>query len=134
MRRVQQLECQLADCRGTAVAESRAAQEQLASLRAALLSQEERLSLLFQGAAAAAAARESSWLERWSGELQVLQTVTVQAFRGLVSANDRQATFENRMPADRAVLDRLAAETSALQSPRRNCPQPPVRRPRNLRV
>ena len=105
---------QLGDRRGTAVAESRAAQEQLASLRAVLLSQEERLGLQFQGAAAAAAARESSWLERWSGE-QALQTAAEQASRDLVSANDRQATFENRMLADRAVLDRLAAETSALQ-------------------
>ena len=67
-QRVQQLECQLADCRGAAVVESRAAQEELASLRAVLLSQAERLGLQIQGAAAAAA-RESSWLGRWSGEL-----------------------------------------------------------------
>ena len=51
----------------------------------------------------------------WSGELQALQTATEQAFRDLVSENYRQATFENRMVADRAVLGRLATETSALQ-------------------
>jgi len=37
MQRVQELECQLADCRGAAVAESRAAHVQAASLRTALL-------------------------------------------------------------------------------------------------
>ena len=75
---------------------------------------------LSQGAVGAAAAGESSWPERWSGVLQALQTATEQASRDLVSANDRQATFENRMLADRAVLDRLAAETSALQRAFRN--------------
>ena len=89
MQLVQQLECQLAVRRGTAVAELRAAQEQLASLMAALLSQEGRQGLQFQGAAAAAA-KESSWLERWSGELQALQTGTgVQRSRlGKRSAGD----------------------------------------------
>jgi len=50
--RVQQLEYQLAGYRGAAIAESRTAQEQLVSLRAALPSQ--RLGLQFQGAVAAA--------------------------------------------------------------------------------
>ena len=61
-QQLQQLEFQLVDWRGAAVAESRAAQEQLASLRAVLLSQAERLGLQVQ-VSAAAAARESSWLE-----------------------------------------------------------------------
>ena len=56
---MQRLEGQLADCCGTAAAESRAAQEQIASLRAALLSHAEQLGLQIQGAAAAGA-KESS--------------------------------------------------------------------------
>jgi len=41
--------------------------------------------------------------------------------------------FVNRMLADRAVLDKLAAETSAPQSLRRIFLQPPVHRPCNRR-
>jgi len=56
---MQRVEYQLADCRGAAVAESRAAQEQLVTLQAALLSQAKWLCFQIQGAAAPAA-RESS--------------------------------------------------------------------------
>ena len=78
VQRAQQLESQLAKCRGAAVAESRDVQEQLASLRAALRSQEERLGLQFKDTAAAAVS-ESRLLQHWSGELQALQAATGQA-------------------------------------------------------
>ena len=78
-QRVLQLECQLANWRGAAVAESQTAQVQLASLRAALLSQ--AVGLQFKGAAATAAGRESSWLDCWFGELHALQIATGQASR-----------------------------------------------------
>jgi len=73
VKRVHKLESRLAECCGAAVAESRVVQEQLAPLRAALLSQVERLGLQFKDATAAAAARESSWLER------ALETATEQS-------------------------------------------------------
>jgi len=119
-QQLQQLESQLVDWRGAAVAESRAAQEQLASLRAVLLSQAERLGLQVQ-VSAAAAARESSWLECWSGELLASQTATEQPSRDLVSANDLQATLENRMNSDCASLDRLAAENARARDIERWC-------------
>jgi len=55
-------------------------------------------------------------------ELQELNPVN--PFNKEVAARELQEAT-----ADRAVLDRLAAETSAMQIPRRNCPQPPVHRP-----
>jgi len=54
-----QLERKQVEYRGAAVAVSRDVQEQLASLRAALRSQEVRLGLLFKDVAAVAAASES---------------------------------------------------------------------------
>ena len=56
MQLVQQPKCSC--CRGAAVAESRTALEQLASVMAVLLSREERLDLQFLGTAAASATRK----------------------------------------------------------------------------
>jgi len=72
-----------------------------------------------------AAMPEFAAVEAHVAELEVLKVS-----RDFVSANDRQATFVSRTLADRPVLDRVAAETVASRSPRRNWPQLPVHKAR----
>jgi len=88
-QRVLQLECQLANWRGAAVAVSRAAHEQLASLRAALRWQAKRLGLQFralqptppyelQAKPSAIAGAQAAHLEILSGEVQRVQQLECQ--------------------------------------------------------
>ena len=53
-----------------------------------------------------------SWFK--SGEFQAWLSAMERASGDLVTASDRQATFESRMLADRAVLSWMTAETWSL--------------------